>query len=264
MTRNEIEAQLNGLPMHAIVAFAARCARRAQPLTRTLSEIGQQTIERAIAVAEVVARGELKDSEEATAASTAASAIAKASAAKVAANAAGASAANAANAASAGAATTAATYASYAYDAAAYAFERTIAGSVATYDHDFAAQHDLKKLESLGLGKLGTLGKPVDPSESGPLGPLWPRGAPEWFAKATKVIPTRKQIETAQPFDEPGRLILSAYVDELANTDEVATALANLLYALNAAHIAEGGNGLVIDDMQIFVPEPEFAGVDEP
>jgi hypothetical protein len=44
-------------------------------------------------------------------------------------------------------------------------------------------------------------------------------------------------------------------VGEFAETEEVAEALANLCFALNAYHIAAGGSGLVIDDWEIRVPE---------
>ena len=52
---------------------------------------------------------------------------------------------------------------------------------------------------------------------------------------------------------EPQRLVLEAEVDELADTEEVADALANLCYALNAYHIAAGGNGLAIDEWEVRV-----------
>jgi hypothetical protein len=33
----------------------------------------------------------------------------------------------------------------------------------------------------LELGDPGKFGQPIDPSESGPLGSLWPKGAPDWY-----------------------------------------------------------------------------------
>jgi hypothetical protein len=43
---------------------------------------------------------------------------------------------------------------------------------------------DKEKLSLLGPGTYGDLGPAIDPSESGPLGPLWPAGAPAWFAQS--------------------------------------------------------------------------------
>ena len=43
-----------------------------------------------------------------------------------------------------------------------------------------AARSDFDRLRGLGLGRFAELGAPIDPSENGPLGPLWPevqRGA---------------------------------------------------------------------------------------
>ncbi len=40
----------------------------------------------------------------------------------------------------------------------------------------------------------------------------------------------------------------------------MAEALAKPGFALNAYHIASGGNGLIIGDIQVRVPDPEFAG----
>lgn len=44
-----------------------------------------------------------------------------------------------------------------------------------------AAWGDLQRLSALKLGRPGTLGQPIDPAEKGPLGPLWPGGAPAWY-----------------------------------------------------------------------------------
>jgi hypothetical protein len=39
------------------------------------------------------------------------------------------------------------------------------------------------------------LGAPIDPSEAGPLGPLWPQGVPEWYTEAA--------TGTGTPHEEP-------------------------------------------------------------
>ncbi|MBV8267761.1 MAG: hypothetical protein JO252_15655, partial [Planctomycetaceae bacterium] len=44
-----------------------------------------------------------------------------------------------------------------------------------------AARGDLQRLRALKLGRPRTLGQPIDPAEGGPLGPLWPGGAPAWY-----------------------------------------------------------------------------------
>jgi hypothetical protein len=41
---------------------------------------------------------------------------------------------------------------------------------------------DYDTLLRLRLGAAITAGEPVDPRENGPLGPLWPAGAPAWFS----------------------------------------------------------------------------------
>ena len=53
-TRDELAA----LPRRANVAFAARCARRVQPLYRSKYKRHVQAVERAIAMAERFAKGE--------------------------------------------------------------------------------------------------------------------------------------------------------------------------------------------------------------
>src|SRR5512135_2633525 len=49
--RKDIQGRLAELPGRAVVAFAARCARRVQPLTHALPEHSRGAIARAIAVA---------------------------------------------------------------------------------------------------------------------------------------------------------------------------------------------------------------------
>ena len=105
------------------------------------------------------------------------------------------------------------------------------------------------------LGKPLELGSPIDTSESGPLGPLWP-----WSLSASLEAdlveggPTKASLARPEG-SEPQRLVLEAEVDESADTEEVADALANLCFALNAYHIAAGGNGLAIDEWQVLAPK---------
>jgi hypothetical protein len=39
---------------------------------------------------------------------------------------------------------------------------------------------DYRATEALGLGAFPDLGAPLDPTEGGPLGVLWPDGPPPW------------------------------------------------------------------------------------
>jgi hypothetical protein len=47
---------------------------------------------------------------------------------------------------------------------------------------DLAYESDFKRLLALDLGASQDVGQPIDTSESGPLGPLWPEGPPAWYA----------------------------------------------------------------------------------
>jgi len=83
---------------------------------------------------------------------------------------------------------------------------------------------------------------------------LWPVKPPDFDAslEADLVEGGPTKASRAQPEgSEPQRLVLEAEVDEFADTEEVADALANLCYALNAYHVAAGGNGLAIDEWQV-------------
>lgn len=76
--------------------------------------------------------------------------------------------------------------------AAAFGAARVVAanGDAFTLDLVAAALYaDVAKLLSLAHGTCEDLGSPVDPSESGPLGPLWPDGTPAWCAGETPQPP---------------------------------------------------------------------------
>jgi hypothetical protein len=49
-----------------------------------------------------------------------------------------------------------------------------------------AAAADINRLLALDLGPPGMPGISVDPSEFGPLGPLWPEGVPDWVTNQPK------------------------------------------------------------------------------
>jgi hypothetical protein len=130
----DIRERLARLPHHAVVAFAARCARRVQPLTHILPQQDRDAIDRALAGAEAFAKG----AADARAAHAAAAAARAARA---------------------------------------------------------ATSRDLDRLIALNPGAPDALGAPIDPSEAGPLGPLWPQGVPEWYTEAA--------TGTGTPHEEP-------------------------------------------------------------
>ncbi len=69
--------------------------------------------------------------------------------------------------------------------AAAFGAGRVLAANADALTLDLvvaALRADVEVLLSLACDANGDLGPPVDPSESGPLGPLWPTGAPGCFA----------------------------------------------------------------------------------
>jgi len=123
-----------------------------------------------------------------------------------------------------------------------------------------AARADFSHLLTLKLGEPLELGSPIDTSENGPLGPLWPEGLPASLRVYLDAVGPAESSRAEREGLEPQRLVLEAEVDEFADTEEVASALANLCYALNAYHIAAGGNGLAIDEWQILVPKSIPAG----
>jgi hypothetical protein len=188
MDKKKLESELSKLPARATAAFAARCARRVRPLFGSHLP-GGEAIEHAIVVAEQIASGvTVKDADAkaaAKAAAWAANDAANASAAAdcpftavYAAKAAAYSAVEAADRSPAGAAVAAdeaVTYISYAEESAG--FEPRI-------DTDRAMVEDLRRLAALDLGEPQTLRREIDAAPTGPLGPLWPEGEPEWFRRA--------------------------------------------------------------------------------
>ena len=75
-----------------------------------------------------------------------------------------------------------------------------------------AANHDYQMLVNLELGMSGELGTPIDAFETGPLGSLWPDGAPECYTAA---------LERMQPTLETGRQWLRKYIENNPNAADV-------------------------------------------
>lgn len=178
---------LSQLPSHAIVAYAARCARRVQPLFAR-AEASQDLadgVERAIEVAERIATGHVLSVED-----TAAAERAEAAAAATVSNPAAHQAARAACfAARAACAADQAPYAaaSFGGDAERAAHAAAMAAQAdpsaaadAAHYADYAARTDYERLVLLNRG-APPQGRALHCSEDGPLGPLWPEGKPSWL-----------------------------------------------------------------------------------
>jgi hypothetical protein len=175
---------LSRLPPHAIVAYAARCAMRVQPLFRAGSPELAASVERAIGAALRIASGHVLSVDDTTAAEgaeAAAAATASVPAARHAARA-------AAYAAHAACAADQAPYAAEAFagdaaraaHAAAVAAADLQAAADAAHYADYAAQADYERLVLFNRG-APAVGLPLHCSEDGPLGPLWPEGKPSWL-----------------------------------------------------------------------------------
>jgi hypothetical protein len=191
--------QLKELPLRAIVAFAARCARRVEHLAQLPEgdpqrESRRKAIEAALRMAETFARGTdappdesmvaaidaIRDAGGELACATAAAAVAQAAHAAASAWHVGSQAAEASRAPGKPATEaerslgplahiTADLAALNAYTAAADAF---IAMGYRNEDFVDAALNDYQALVRLELGRYPEPGAPVDPSPGGPLGPL--------------------------------------------------------------------------------------------
>ena len=168
------EDDLKRLPLLAIVAYTVRGAMRVQPLYRLAWGITdfakhEAAVEQAISVAVRFCLGDDVRAVVDAACNGAFSAAGAASheAAKAAALAASRAAANAAIK-SVGRLTNRAAI-------------NADAVCVADAQGERGVRTDYDRLLELNLGDYPDLGDPIDPTETGPLGALWPEGAPEWF-----------------------------------------------------------------------------------
>lgn len=178
------EDDLKKLPLLAIVAYAVRCARRAQPVLDAVPNFAAHaaTVAQAISLTERFCAG--KDLNAAADAAERAADAAGRAAAVARSFAGGSAAALAAGAAQAAAQATAAVEdfwvrpdstarvaraATYAAGRAGRAVAADLHAAVSA-----AARADYHRLLLLNLGTYPDPGQPIDPTESGPLGPLWP------------------------------------------------------------------------------------------
>jgi hypothetical protein len=196
-------AQLEALPPRAVVAFAARCARRVQPLAMvrlgrpTRSEPGRSAV-MAIRCAEAFAAGKHVAPATFEAAEASFSMGGDETAEAVGAG------RHAARSAAAFGRPAAFALAREGREAAAQAFVAAISAAVAaatrwtdpatakvlagraSHSMRVAAERDLQELTAYYFKgtprhKAAGLGMPIDASEEGPLGPLWPEGGPDWY-----------------------------------------------------------------------------------
>ena len=186
--------ELKTLTLRAMVAYAVRCARRVQPLYWQVREVTHRekheaAIETASTIAERFCRGEPIVAAAAADAARAAEAAADAADTAEAAAEAAEAAAEAARAVRAAAddARAADARAADAARAARAAFASATASTTAATAKAVgkaavaAARADYYRLVSLNLEGYPDLGPPIDPTENGPLGPLWSAGPPAWF-----------------------------------------------------------------------------------
>jgi hypothetical protein len=211
-SRSVTQAELRNLPLLAAVALAVRCVRRVQPLFRACRDDGDwerlhRTVESAIAAAAMVAAGaNVPDMAASTKQLAELAREVSKSPLTPPADQVAVAAAHAAHAAAAALAGDAEETISQAGDAFwvtadLVAFHNVLAGDldVATAELDKALcgqwddsgademrdalATDYENLRTQDLGHFPNAGKPVDPSDQGPLGPLWPDGVPSWYAR---------------------------------------------------------------------------------
>jgi hypothetical protein len=220
--------ELKQLPLRAIVAYAARCAHRVQPPVESfgLTTWHKESLKHAILVAEEFARGVTTAAIVKTALDTAVAArrtIWDHPAAD----------------AACAAAEAAFITASYADAADAADAASLIVASIADSAQAQAARADFIHLLGLGLGLSQEFGQPIDPSESGPLGPLWPKGEPEWF----------------RPPGEPPKIADAApiklYFDLAEFSDDE---IVSILGRLSDLYRSIGGDVLVIEGTETLDP----------
>lgn len=177
---------LSKIPLRAMVAWAARCARRVQPLYHVDGLSAKKEHKHVSAIDQVIGAAEAfaNSVDDKTFEGTRAYNILDAGR-------------DARDAAGHGVAAWVATSALNAARSAVYAAQGPTGAIVIDAEDAFdcaikaaesnssevseAASADFQKLLAAKLGDFPELGQPVDPSASGALGPLWPSGVPQWY-----------------------------------------------------------------------------------
>lgn len=98
-----------------------------------------------------------------------------------------------------------------------------------------AAEHDLRVLLQSEPGEPGSLGRPIDPSE---LGPLWPNGSPDWYTAPN------------EPAND-SELIFEIEIPEEATDDDVLNFVSELVLQADTLHRAYGGHGLKVETLEV-------------
>jgi hypothetical protein len=259
------QEDLREVPRWARVAFAARCARRVQPLFQAAwpDAPGEyvEAVDRAIRVAEgsaAWARADAHADEGAAGAAgeAAAKGVGPAFAAGSAASAAArASAAAADHFCSADIDHLTPYLAPVSLDAACAAGAsasdnagEAVRGTAAENNTIRAMRMDFEKLRAAAEKERWTDETPV-PREF--FGPVWPECEPPGWP-STAARPMRQK--TAQPASKEERLVVQASVHVPVDDEMLVDGITELYQALNRYHILCGGTGLTIDDWQILVP----------
>lgn len=233
------EEELATLPRWACVAFAARCARRVQPLFKHFwpgaPEKHVAAIDAAITTIELSAIGYL-GTIGAVEIARAAADNATAARAVVA----GTAAAAVVSAGTAAAATRAADSASTVAAAATAAFRSARAAADATDARTVASaaiRRDFELLKAAAEAENWTDDTPVPPEF---FGPLWPHGEPEDWPESGRE-------------DRAGEAAVEVTIEvpEDADDEAIEGAIKELAARLDDAHRAEGGRGIVIDAVEI-------------
>jgi hypothetical protein len=182
--------ELGQLTLRAIVVYAVRCARRMRPCFQLPAEAprrGHQiaAVDAAIRVAEAFCRGLPGETGRAAETARVAGGVAEETCAFT--RFAGYAALHAASAAAHAeeAVRDSSDFLINEVVAAAFGAGRVVLANADTYTRDLvltALLADVEKLLSLAHDPMEGPGPAIDPSESGPLGPLWPDGTPGWCA----------------------------------------------------------------------------------
>lgn len=255
------EQDLRNLPLRALVAFAARCARRIYPqflLPSSLPQAQQfiSAVDKAITLAEAYAKNEPVSSKNAHVTGAEAASVAQSlqklpidfQMVLVANSAAEAAYAVYSAASELGESNAIVTKAFMLTDGADMkSIGNTLAEVRGLHTANFAVRasvfaahaaplstlhisHDFAKLASLALGAYPDLGDPIDTDNTGPLGPLWLNDEPRWFA-----------VDEQHPFYEE---ILQFKVSAIS-----------LEALLMASLIQKGASGGIAQNINIVPPE---------
>ncbi len=263
------EDDLKQLPLRAIVAYAARSARRVQPLYRLPGDEKDRlkhnaAIEIAVMFAERFCTTDpmnvfhCSDAfDAARAADDAGDADADADVAHSAADSAygAADATVAASSSNGGYHFDGYSAADAASDAARFA--RSCGGNAV----GLAVISDYEKLREMNSGKFPDMGILIDPTESGPLGPFWPDGPPDWYgpakARMDAVLAESREAglydssDGREEGDSDGEFVLEIGIPDDATDEEVIKRLKQLAQHMDGSHRLMGGHGVAIEVVDV-------------